>query len=80
MKKLLPQQVAQRSMLWDYVSLPHGISCMSVFVGINKSADELEGILNKKNCWVFTNNDVDKVNFIVNLFMQFFCSSRFVRN
>lgn len=61
MEHLLPRSVATTSHLWPLVqSQPHGPACLSVFVGINCSAKDLN-IIHKQNAWVYTDNDIDKV-------------------
>lgn len=60
-QRLLPPNIASGSQLMPLVQTSeHGPGCMSVFVGINCDAQQLD-ILHKKNAWVYTGNDVDKV-------------------
>ncbi|KAK3882468.1 hypothetical protein Pcinc_013175 [Petrolisthes cinctipes] len=61
MEHLLPTSVAASSHLWPLVkSQAHGPACLSVFVGLNCNAKELN-IIHKQNSWVFTRNDIDKL-------------------
>lgn len=60
-ERLLPIDIASSSRIWPVLQdLEHGPGAMSVFVGLDCSAEELD-ILHKKNAWVFTGNDLDKV-------------------
>lgn len=59
-EKLLPQDIASSSRLWPIVkSSPHGTGAISVFVGLNCPAEEMD-ITHKQNQWVFNKNDIDK--------------------
>ncbi|KAG7165433.1 All-trans-retinol 13,14-reductase-like [Homarus americanus] len=61
-ERLLPLDVASSSRLWPMVQTSrHGTASMSVFVGINCDAAELDDIIHKKNAWVYTGNDIDKL-------------------
>lgn len=60
-ERLLPIDIASSSRIWPVLQdLEHGPGAMSVFVGLDCSAEELD-ILHKKNAWVFTGNDLDKL-------------------
>ncbi|XP_066955488.1 all-trans-retinol 13,14-reductase-like [Macrobrachium rosenbergii] len=60
-KKLLPLEVASASNLWPvFKSCESGPGCMSVFVGLDCSAEDLD-IYHRKNVWAFSDNDVDKL-------------------
>ncbi|KAK7076744.1 hypothetical protein SK128_022175, partial [Halocaridina rubra] len=59
--RLLPLNVASASRLWPIVkSSEPGPGAMSIFVGLNCPAEELD-IIHKKNAWVYTQNDIDKL-------------------
>lgn len=63
-ERLLPLDVASSSCLWPVVQkAEHGPGALSVFVGINCDAEELD-ILHKKNAWVYNGNDIDKVTIV----------------
>ncbi|XP_045626187.1 all-trans-retinol 13,14-reductase [Procambarus clarkii] len=60
-ERLLPLEVASSSRFWPLVqTAKHGPGSLYVFVGMNCDADELD-ILKRKNAWVFTGSDIDKV-------------------
>ncbi|XP_063613481.1 all-trans-retinol 13,14-reductase-like [Penaeus indicus] len=60
-ERLLPLDIASSSRIWPVLQdLEHGPGAMSVFVGLDCSAEELD-IIHKKNAWVFTGNDIDKL-------------------
>ncbi|XP_045626463.2 all-trans-retinol 13,14-reductase [Procambarus clarkii] len=60
-ERLLPLDIASSSRLWPLIQTStHGCGYMSVFVGLNCDAEELD-IFHKKNAWVFTGNDIDKL-------------------
>lgn len=58
---MLPVDIATSSRLWPMVkNSEHAIASMSVFVGLDCSAEKLD-IYHKKNAWVFTKNDIDQL-------------------
>ena len=60
-EKLLPPQVARKSYYYDICKkLKPAAGCMSIFVGFDKSAEELN--LKRDNYWAFTTNEVG-INF-----------------
>ncbi|XP_068202476.1 all-trans-retinol 13,14-reductase-like [Palaemon carinicauda] len=60
-KKLLPIDVASSSNIWPVLKkCEPGPGCMSVFVGLDCSAEDLD-ICHKKNVWAFTKNNFDKL-------------------
>ncbi|XP_064108967.1 LOW QUALITY PROTEIN: all-trans-retinol 13,14-reductase-like [Macrobrachium nipponense] len=60
-KKLLPLEVASSSNLWSvFKSCESGPGCMSVFVGLDCPAEDLD-IYHRKNVWAFSDNDIDKL-------------------
>lgn len=62
LERLLPKDIAASSRLWEVVqTAEHGPGCLSVFVGLDCDAEELQ-IMHKRNAWVYTGNDIDKVN------------------
>ncbi|CAH1788912.1 unnamed protein product [Owenia fusiformis] len=60
--KLLPREVATNSSLYKYVGqgnrLQSGMGCMSLFVGLNGTKDELD--LKAQNTWAYCDVDVNK--------------------
>ncbi|XP_050714755.1 all-trans-retinol 13,14-reductase-like [Eriocheir sinensis] len=61
LQRLLPKDIAGCSRLWDVVkTTEHGPGCLSVFVGLDCDEEELQ-ILSKRNAWVYTGNDIDKL-------------------
>ncbi|XP_066955486.1 all-trans-retinol 13,14-reductase-like [Macrobrachium rosenbergii] len=60
-KKLLPMEVASSSNLWPLLKrCESGPGCMSVFVGLDCSAEDLD-ICHRKNVWTISGNDIDKL-------------------
>ncbi|KAG0715457.1 putative all-trans-retinol 13,14-reductase [Chionoecetes opilio] len=60
-ENLLPTDIAATSRLWEMTkTAQHGPGCLSVFVGLDCDEEQLE-ILHRRNAWVYTANDIDKL-------------------
>jgi all-trans-retinol 13,14-reductase len=58
---LLPENVAKMSPTWPLTnSMKPGIGCLSVFIGLRGTAEELG--LKAENLWVFTDSSVEEVS------------------
>lgn len=58
---LLPENVAKNSPCWPLTSsMKPGIGCLSVFIGLRGTAEELD--LKAQNVWAFTGSSSEEVN------------------
>jgi len=58
-RTLLPKEIASKSYYTDICNkLKPGVGAMNVFLGLNKSKEELG--LKRQNIWAFTSNDTDR--------------------
>ncbi|RXG71505.1 putative all-trans-retinol 13,14-reductase [Armadillidium vulgare] len=58
--KLLPPSISSQSRFKKFYKKERALTCISLFVGLDASAEELE-IPAKRNLWIFPKKDIDKV-------------------